>query len=719
MLTIDRIFHEKEFSLESVVPSKWLDDGNYYTTVEESADIEDGFDIVRHDPATGERMVLVSAATMTPQGGDKPLKIDDYQWSEDGRYVLVFTNTKKFRRYKSLGDYWLLNLEIGQLRQIAPDADPSTLMYAKFSPDSQYVAFVREHNIYLESVDGSASKQLTNDGSNLIVNGIGDWVNEEEFSLRDGFRWSPDSKRIAYWQFDTEGVGTFYMIKNTDDVYSKPLPLQYPKPGTTNSAVRVGTLDIETGSTIWVNLPDDPRQNYVPEMNWADSSEEVILQYMNRLQNTNRVVLADVSTGAINTVFTDTDEAWLDDNDNPKWLDGGNYFTWLSERDGWRHLYLISRDGSDIKLLTPGEFDITSVRNIDTEAGWVYYIASPDDNAARYLFRSPLTGAPTVERLTPNTSEGVHTYRIAPNSKWAFHTYSNFGTPPVTNLVALPAHETTRPVVDNADVATAVQALPRGDVDFFTVDIGSENLLDGWMMKPPSFDPSKKYPLLMYVYSEPAGQTVMNRWAGDRYLWHLMLSQQGFVVASVDSHGTPAPRGRAWRKSIYRQIGLLASEDQAKAVEALLQQHSYLDRDRVGVWGWSGGGSMTLNAMFRYPDLYHVGVSVAPVTNQRLYDTIYQERYMGLPDDNEEGYRLGSPITFADGLKGDLLLIHGTADDNVHYQSSEQLVDKLIELNKPFSFMMYPDRSHSINEKDGTKRHFYGEMTRFLHQNLK
>ncbi|MDH3350827.1 MAG: S9 family peptidase [Gammaproteobacteria bacterium] len=642
----------------------------------------------------------------------------DYAWSDDGRFLLINTNTVKFRRFESLGDYWLLNLQTSDLRQLASGARPSSLMYAKFSPDSEQIAYMYENNIYIESIDGVTTKQLTHDGSELIVNGTGDWVNEEEFSLRDGFKWSPDSKRLCYWQFDTEGVGTFYMMKNTDDVYSHPIPLQYPKAGTTNSATRVGVVDIKTGQTIWITLEDDPRQHYVPQMDWADSSEQLIIQYLNRLQNTNRVILANASDGATQLIFTDKDEAWLDVNEDVKWLEGGKYFTWLSERDGWRHLYRISRDGRSVKLITPGQFDIISVEHIDTHSGWVYYIASPDDNAARYLFRSPLLDEPRVERLTPLGDSGFHEYEISPNSKWAFHTFSTLDKPPAVDLISLPDHASRRVIVDNRNVESLLQATPRGETEFFKIGIGGGVELDGWMMKPPEFDPQKKYPLLVFVYGEPAAQTVTKKWRTDRHLWHLMLTQQGFIVASVDSRGTPAPRGRAWRKSIYRQIGIQSPADQVAAVRALLSERAYLDGERVGSWGWSGGGQMTLNLMFRYPDIYRTGIAIAFVSDQRLYDTIYQERFMGLPDDNEEGYRLGSPITHAEGLEGDLLLIHGTADDNVHYQSAEQLVDKLIELNKTFSFMPYPDRSHSIDEKPNTKRHLYGLMTDFLHEKL-
>ena len=721
ILTIDRIFHDKEFELDKKVPSKWLEGGEGYTTVDSSESVADGFDIVRHDSATGEESILIGAKQLIPKGAEKPLEIKDYSWSEDGQFVLISTNTVKFRRLESFGDYWLLNLANSTLRQVGVDAPPSSLMYAKFSPDSKFIAYMYLNNIYIESIDGRTKKQLTHDGSDLIVNGTGDWVNEEEFALRDGFKWSPNSKQLCYWQFDTEGVGTFYMIKNTDDVYSKPIPLQYPKAGTTNSATRVGVVNIESAETVWINLQGDPRQNYVPQMDWADSSEQVIIQYVNRLQNRNEVFLASTADGSVQHIFTDSDDAWVDANEDLKWLEDGRYFTWLSERDGWRHLYRISRDGKDVRLVTPGDFDIIKVDHIDTANGWVYYTASPDDNAARYLFRSPLSGEPKVERLTPDSESGFHEYEVATNSEWAFHTFSTLSKPPTIDIVSLPDHASQRIIVDNEKVEKLLQSTPRVETEFFKVDIGDDIVMDAWMMKPPDFDPGKKYPLLMFVYGEPANQTVVQQWRtgrGDRHLWHTMLAQQGYIVASVDNRGTPAPKGRAWRKSIYGQIGILASADQAKAVRTLLAERPYLDPQRVGSWGWSGGGQMTLNAMFRYPDIYRTGVAIAFVSDQRLYDTIYQERYMGLPDDNAEGFEQGSPITHAAGLEGNLLLIHGTADDNVHYQSAEQLVDTLIALNKTFTFMMYPDRSHSIDEKTNTKRHLYTLMTNFLHEHL-
>jgi dipeptidyl-peptidase-4 len=400
LLNIDRIFHDKEFELNEPVPSKWLGEGSSYTTVEESASIAGGFDVVQHDTATGDKSVLVDASLLVPDGAEDPLEIRDYSWSDDGQFMLISTNTVKFRRYEPLSDYWLLNLGDRTLRQIGTAAEPSTLMYAKFSPNSRHIAYMYENNIYVESVEDGSVGAMTHDGSETIVNGTGDWVNEEEFGLRDGFEWSPDSKRLSYWQFDTEGVGTFYMMKNTDDVYSRPIPLQYPKAGTMNSAVRVGVVGVDTAETVWIDLDGDPRQNYVPKMSWADSSDQVVIQYVNRLQNKNRVILANADDGSTQDIFTDSDEAWLDVNEDLKWFDDGKYFTWLSERDGWRHLYRISRDGAEIELITPGEFDIIRVDHIDTVNGWVYYTASPEDNAARFLYRSPLHGEPQMERLT-------------------------------------------------------------------------------------------------------------------------------------------------------------------------------------------------------------------------------------------------------------------------------------------------------------------------------
>lgn len=718
LLSVERIFASRDFRAETFGPARWLDGGESYTTLEKSADDSAGMDIVKYDTKSGKRSILVSAKQMTPNDAAKPLKIDTYEWSKDKQLLLLFANTQRVWRYNTRGDYWVLNLKTGALKQLGGDAKPGTLMFAKFSPDGSRVGFVRENNVYVENLQSGDITALTSDGSETIVNGTSDWVYEEEFGLRDGFRWSPDGQKIAYWHFDKSGVGTFYMINNTDSLYSRPIPLEYPKVGTTNSDCKVGVVSADGGETTWFQVPGDPRNNYIPWLEWADNSSEVLIQQLNRLQNTNTVWLGNAADGSVKTVLIDKDDAWVEVNEDVKWLDGGKAFTWLSDRDGWLHMYKISRDGGKITLLTPGDYDVVKVETIDAKGGWVYFTASPDNPTQRYLFRVPLNGEGTPEALTPLDQPGTHAYQISPDAKWAFQTYSNYETPPVVSLVSLPGHRRQRMMLDNKALRDKVDALKKSPVEFFRVSIGDGVELDAWEMKPPDFDPEKKYPLFFFVYGEPAGQTVLDRWFGNRYLWHLMLAQQGYVVMSVDNRGTPGPRGRDWRKSIYRQIGILASQDQAAAAKKILKTRSYLDAERVGIWGWSGGGSMTLNMMFRYPEIYHTGMGIAFVSNQRLYDTIYQERYMGLPDDNVEGFTNGSPITFAENLKGNLLIIHGTADDNVHYQSFELLVNKLIAHNKHFTMMAYPNRSHGIREGKGTSRHLYELMTRYLNENL-
>jgi dipeptidyl-peptidase-4 len=715
---LERIFASPTYRSEFFGPARWLDDGAAYTTLEPSEAAPGGADIVRYDTDTGRRAVLVSAARLTPPGATAPLEIDDYTWSPDGKRLLVFTNTRRVWRSNTRGDYWVLDLAGGALRKLGgPGAKEATLMFATFSPQGDRVAYVREGDLYVERLADGAVTRLTTDGSRTTVNGTTDWVYEEEFGLRHAFRWSPDGATIAFWHFDMTGVRDFLLINDTDSLYSFTVPVQYPKAGTTNSAVTAGVVSADGGPVTWLRLPGDPRDDYLPWMEWAPHSGGLLLQRMNRLQNTDQVMLADPATGAVRPVLTERDSAWVDVVDEVPWLEGGKAFLWTSERDGWRHLYRVSRDGGSVKLLTPGDYDVIEVEAIDEKGGWIYLVASPENATQRYLYRVPLNGG-AAKRLSPADEPGTHGYQISPDARWAIHSYSTFDTPPVTDLVRLPGHAVVRTLAANERLRAAVApAIPR-PTEFFRVKLEDGVALDGWMILPRDFDPSKKYPLLMYVYSEPAALTVLDRWGGSTMLWHHLLADQGYVVASVDNRGTPAPRGRAWRKVVYEKVGVLTSAEQADAVRQLTRSRPYLDATRVGVWGWSGGGSATLNAVFRYPDVYAMGMAVAPVADQRLYDTIYQERYLGLPQQNEEAYRMGSPINFAEGLKGDLLLVHGSGDDNVHYQGTERLVNRLVALDKPFQLMVYPNRTHCICEGRGTTLHLYSLLTSYLLEHL-
>jgi dipeptidyl-peptidase-4 len=715
-LELTQIFGPAAVSLERRPALEWMADGNAYTALEPSKSTAGGIDVVRYDIGAGSRSAMVSAAALIPAGASKPLGVTSYAWSPDGRLLLLQIAAPEARRNNPIGDCWLLDLKSRSLRRLGGSLPPASLLYAEFSPDSRRVAYVSGNNLYSEPTDGSKPVALTADGNDLLLNGRAELAYEEEFSLGKAFRWSPDSRRIVYWQFDTSGVGTFFLIRNTDGQYSTPVPQRYPKPGTTNSAVKVGVVSADTPGTTWAALPGDPRNNYVPRVDWAGNSASLLIQHENRPQNTNNILIGDAMTGAVQPLMVERDAAWLLPNEAVRWLDRGRAFTWLSERDGWMHLYVVSRDGKQVRLRTPGDFDI-EIKDIDEKSGYAYFIASPGNVTQRYLYRATLAGPVKIERLTPAAAAGTHGYDLAPGARWAVHTFSRADQPPQIDVVRLPSHERQRLVTDNPKMNALLAGTARGVTEFFKVDIGGA-VLDAWMIKPADFDPAKKYPLLMYVYSEPAGQTVVDAFGGDRYLWHLLLAQRGYLVASVDSRGSAAPRGHDWRRSIYRQIGILASADQAAAVRKMIAERPYIDPARVGVWGWSGGGAMTLNAMFRYPELYATGIAVASPVDQMLYNSIYQERYMGLPADNPDGYRDGSPINFARNLKGNLLIIHGTGDDNVHYQNAEQLADRLIGLNKPFSMMAYPNRSHGIHEGANTRLHLFSLATRYLEEHL-
>lgn len=714
LLTVNRIFGSSEFDGEWFGGARWLDDSTY-TMLEPAKAPASGRDIVRYDAASGRRSILFPSTSLIPAGATKPLAVESFRISPDGKLVLLYTNSRKVWRQNTRGDYWVLDRGTGKLRQLGGNAPASTLMFAKFSPDSRRVAYVSENNLYVEDVETGRRIPLTSDGSRTMINGTFDWVYEEELDLRDGFRWSPDGKKIAYWQLDASGVRNYSLINDTDSLYSYVKPVQYPKAGEQNSAARVGVVSADGGPTQWIAVPGDPRNNYIARMEWAANSNEIVLQHLNRLQNTNDVMLGDVRTGAVRTILTERDSAWVDVGDEMRWLDGGSSFTWSSERDGWRHLYQVPRSGGPARLVTPGAFDAAIVA-IDTTSGWVYYSASPDNPTQSYLYRSPLRGSARVERITPN-QPGTHYYTISPGGRYAFHSWSSFGVPYQFELVRLPSHQRVRTLVDNPELRARLATLRRGPSRFFKTTVGGNTSVDGWMMLPPNFDSTRKYPVLFEVYGEPAGSTVGDSWGGSGYLWDLLLTQHGYIVMSVDNRGTATPRGRAWRKIVYGEVGVTAVADQAIAAKTIGRM-SFVDSTRMGVWGWSGGGSTTLGLLFTAPDVYRMGMAVAPVSDKRYYDTIYQERYMGLPATNVDGYRRASALPFAKNLKADLLIVHGSGDDNVHYQNTEAVVNALIEANKPFQLMVYPNRTHCICEGDSTQVHLFTLLTRYVDEHL-
>lgn len=698
---------------------RWTKDGNAYYRVEDN-------EIVQYTLPADARKVLVTKQQLTPSGQSAPLKVNLFHFSDDAGKLLIYTNATRVWRINTRGNYWVLDLKTNQLKKLGHGRPDASLMFAKFSPDGTKVAYVSEYNVFVEDLANNTITPLTTDGTRKFINGTFDWVYEEEFACRDGIRWSPDSKSVLFWQIDARPTRDFYMINNTDSVYSKVIPVEYPKVGEQPSACRLGVADIASAKTTWLNIPGDPREHYIVRAEYVPNTNEILLQQLNRKQNVSTIYRANAQTGAASGIFREEDSAWVDvytpssaENSYAvdfrhtfNWLAGGKEFLWESEKDGWRHAYRISSDGKSETLVTPGSFDVISVRSIDEKGGYLYYLASPDNATQKYLYRIKLNGKGKPELLTPQDQKGTHNYSISPNAKFARHTFSNTSTKPLAETISLPKHTALKE--DESIAKRLTSAKEDSHTEFFKVKIDDGVELDGWMVKPANFDASKKYPVVFYVYTEPWGQNVTDSYGSSQnFLYAGDMRQDGYIYISIDNRGTPSPKGREFRKSIYRKVGQINIDDQAKAAKEILKW-PFVDPERIAVWGWSGGGSATLNLMFRYPEIYKTGIAIAAVSNQLTYDNIYQERYMGLPQENMEDFIKGSPITHARNLSGNLLLIHGTGDDNVHFQNAEMLVNELVKHNKQFQYMAYPNRSHGMAEGEGTFMHLATLYTNYL-----
>jgi dipeptidyl-peptidase-4 len=508
------------------------------------------------------------------------------------------------------------------------------------------------------------------------------------------------------------------MINNTDTLYPTLTKFPYPKAGEMNSAVKVGVVHLGNQETQWVDLGGDPRDRYIPRINWANGNE-LLVQDVNRPQQVNQLWLFNLEKNAQELVFTDGDDAFIEYYYDADFINDGQHFIWVSERDGWRHLYRVSKDGKEIVDLTPGEFDIVNMLAYNEDTNLVYFIASPDNQGQRYMYKAALDGSMQPMRVTPDQYEGNNSYTLSRDASNALHRHSDFTTPTTTRTIKVSDHSTVKELVSNTKLKSRLGEFELPNHEFIQVSAQDGTVLDAYIMTPQNFDKSKKYPIIFYVYGEPAGSTVQDRWGGAGYLYRALLVQKGFIVASVDNRGTRTPKGRDWRKSIYKKIGTITAQDQVDALNAIADKYSFVDTDRVGIWGHSGGGSSTLTMLFKHADKYHAGVAIAPVPDIGLYDTIYQERYSGNPKTDPQSYFNTSSINFVEGFEGELLLIHGTGDDNVHYQGSERLINELVKHNKQFDFMAYPNRSHGVREGKNTVLHRQTMMTQFFEQHLK
>ncbi len=693
---------------------KWGADGNSYYMV-------DSGEIHQYILPSNTKTTAVSKADLTPPGQSRSINVRHFSFSIDRTKLLIFTNTRKVWRFDTRGDYWVLDLKTKSLTQVGKSRPEASLMFAKLSPDGQMAAYVSEQNIYVENLTTGEIKALTKDGNRKLINGTFDWAYEEELDCRDGFQWSPDSRQIAYWQIDANQIRDFFMINNTDSVYSQIIPIEYPKTGQSPSPAKIGVVNIFSGVTNWLDIPGDAKQHYLPRAQWH-SANTIFVQQLNRKQNESKIYACEATSGKATLIHTEKDEAWIDvlspweniyeDHRQFNWINKQNEFLWISEKDGWRHVYRISNDGSKETLITHGAYDVIEISLVDEKNNLLYFIASPNNATQKYLYKIKLDGKGQAMLVSPASLQGTHDYSISPTGNFASHDFNNNHTKPISELISLPHHKALTP---NESIQSKLAAAQQEKtVEFFKVKTKEGIEMDGWMVKPRDFNPNKKYPVLFYVYTEPAGANVKDTYrAGYNRLFAGNLAQEGYIYMSIDNRGTPAPKGRAWRKSIYRKIGVLNIQDQASAAKEIMKW-PFVDSDRIAVWGWSGGGSATLNLMFQYPEIYKTGIAVAAVANQLTYDNIYQERYMGLPQENRQDFIKGSPVTYAKNLQGNLLYIHGTGDDNVHYANAEMLINELVKHNKQFQFMAYPNRTHSISEGEGTFEHLSTLYTNFL-----
>ena len=756
-LTVDRIFRRGDFASAPVPDVHWMRDGASYIELRPAAG-GTGTDIVRVNVATGATTVLAPAAALVDENGQR-IDVEDLQLSRDESKALLFHNSVRVWRTNTRGVYHVLDfatkkvtpVAVVRTEQAAPPArgdtgqqnmlgkQPSFIapptrsglqMFAKFSPDGRSVAFVRDNDLFVTDLATGRETRLTSDGGPDVINGTSDWVYEEELGLKDAFRWSPDSRRIAYWRFDQSAVPAFPIVNETAEQYPSVGVLRYPKAGAPNSRVKVGVVELASGPVRAASNRGGPGGDaatadveparrgdtgiYVARMEWV-GNDSLAVQRLPRKQNRLDLLMLSAATGKGRTVATDRDSAYVDvEGEAVTWFDGGRRFILRSDRDGWRQLYLYDRAGTLIKQVTQDGADVLDVVAVDSARNELYATVAAPTPMQRQVVRCPLSRVKMA--CTPVTQRpGTHALDVGPGARYAVDTYSSLGRAPTVTLYELPAMTERRVLVDNAALSAKLAALAVHRPEFIKVPMPDGTVLDGYRIVPADFDSTRKYPVLMHLYGGPAAPQVNDAWGGRNYLWHLMLSQMGYVVVVVDNRGA-AWRGRDFRKTTQYELGVKESQDQIDAAKWLGHQ-SWVDASRIGMWGWSYGGFMTAMTLSRGGDVFKAGIVVAPVTDWRYYDSIYTERYMWTPQENPDGYKRAAVLTYVPGMKARILLVHGTGDDNVHPQNSINLANALERGEKSFYMLLYPNRTHSISGGN-TQVHLFESFTRFIKENL-
>ncbi len=705
-ITLDEIFLEQKFVAAPAGITDWTPDGKGNIVMTPGRER-----VAVKDAATGREETIIDMGDLTKSSGPE-LRLSQFFLSDDGKMIVIeAVGRREGERHYS---YFFKRCGGDEYTMVNGEGHGKRVMNLQFSPDNRYISYVYRSDIYIYDTVTGKGERLTTDGSQQVANAGSSEKIAPVLNMM-GYRWSPDSRKIAYTRLDSRDVGIFRMINNTDSVYSRVTGFRHVKPGTTLPQVRLMVKDIADRSEKVIWQGPEERFSYVTWYGWT-GRDELLVRLMNRNQNDLQISSNNVVTGRRRVVWEDRDEAFLMPFEMI-FTKGKKSFLALSEKESWRYLYLVETKSGKERALTSGDFDVESIAGFDREKETVYFIASPESAIHRYLYKVSLKEGSRPVKVSPDR-RGVHTYDIAPGAQYAFHTFSTMATPPVTSLIKLSDHSVLRTLQDNQALNERLKEKELSKPHFIKIDIGDGIQLDAWWIKPPDFDSLKKYPLITHVYSMPGNAVVRDHWLHNNYMWYQLMAQKGFIVMNIDSRGTPSLYGRDWRKVIYLKHGLIPSDEQAMAVKKMTTDYPFIDSRRVGIFGWSGGGLVSLLQILRYPDIYQVAIPGAYISNHRNYHAGFTERFLGLPQDNPEAYDLTAAMNYAGGLKGDLLLIHGTGDDNVHYQNTEVMIKRLVEEKKRFFVIPYPNITHNVKADRATYFHLFDMYTWFFSSRL-
>lgn len=706
-ITLEDIWIKGTFRAEGVYGLTSMKDGLHYTSLQGN---ENEVFIVRYEYKTGKAVdTILSADKLILEEGKEPIGLDDYKFSPDESKIMISTDFESIYRHSTKENNYIWDRKAKKLTALSTVGKQ---MYAGFSPDGSKVAFVRDNNMFYKDLSTGKEIQITTDGKfNNIINGNADWVYEEEFSFSQAYQWSPDGRKIAFYKFDESKVKEFFM-PIYGQLYPKEYRFKYPKAGETNSTVTLHIYDVNSGSTVPVDVGKETDQ-YIPRIKWTANPGELSFIRLNRHQNKLELLFANATTGASKVVLTEESKTYIDITDNLTFLRDG--FIWSSEKSGFNHLYLYGNDGKQKKQITSGNWEVTEFKGIDENKRILYYLSTESASTDRDLYSITLDKG---KKKKLSIGKGTNDVEFSNGFKYYINTFSDANTPYYITLHTSEG-KLVKVLQDNSKLKNVLEKFNFSKKEFFTFKTSEGVELNAWMIKPLNFDQSKKYPVFLTVYGGPGINTVNNSWGGQLgghdYLWHNLLAQKGYIVMSVDNRGTGA-RGEAFKKSTYKQLGKLETQDMIETAKYLGNQ-PYVDKARIGIQGWSFGGYMAALAITKGADYFKSAISIAPVTNWKYYDSIYTERFLLTPKENPLGYEENSPINFVNKLRGNYLLVHGTADDNVHFQNSAEMVTALVKAGKQFDLFFYPDKNHGIGG-GATRFHLYTKMTNFLQQNL-